>query len=1208
MPAVDPNRVRDLFLAAADLPVAGQNDFLAGQCGKDTNLLAAVERLLAAHAEPASILDPSTTQFVERADNLSLTESFEAIPDRADQDTVLAGRYKLVELIGEGGMGSVWSARQTEPIKRMVAVKLIKPGMDSKAVLARFEAERQALSLMDHPNIARVLDAGTAPDNRPFFVMELVKGVPITKYCDGRKLSTRQRLELFVPVCHAIQHAHQKGIIHRDIKPSNVLVALYDDRAVPKVIDFGVAKATGQLLTEMTLNTGFGSVVGTLEYMSPEQATFNNLDIDTRSDVYALGVLLYELLTGSPPFRKRELEKAGLLEILRVVREVDPPRPSTKVSSAATLPTVAENRGTSPGTLRTLLRNEIDWIVMKALEKDRSRRYETANGLALDIKRHLSGEQVMAVPPSLAYQVHKFASKYRGPVIGTFLVLLALVCGVIGTTTGLVRAENARDAEVNQRRIAESAVEAEAKERRRAEELARISEVEKLRANDEAGKAQASMEGERIAVVKSQRLLGLTNVTEGIRLVDCGDVQLGLLRIAQAMKIAPNTPEVQEIARMQLTLNSRFTQSHLRLSVLVNRAGKVVPTAFSLDGRRVLSGIDEETAQIWDLESNKPISRPLVHMETISCSVFSPDGQKVVTGCTDGTLSFWKSETGELIAQHSLQGSIVAVAFTTKGARALTAVSDGTVQIWNADTGKAIVRLAGSNLSVRAAAFAPDASRVLVGGSDTFARLFDANKGTPVFLPLSSHTDSVEAVAYSADGHRLVTGGKDQTARVWSADSGKLMCRELQHPDEVSSVAVSQDGRFILTGCNDHMARLWKVDVPRPVLLTLVPNSGSVESVAFSSKGHITLVGSNEGLSQLWELPAGVSPAAQAVPMDPQLTALAFSPDGRRVATGFKDGKARIWSTDAKRFCSLTAHTGAVTVLAFSPDGRQVVTGGEDKFARVSDAETGKQLSASFTQDSQVRSAAFSPDGTMVAIGNSFGNALVWNSTSRNGSQFLKRLAHGGSVQTLAFSPDSQRIAIGGANKLVRIWELETEKEILPQLRHLDSVESLAFSSDGRLVLTGSKDGSVQVFAIGSAGSHARGPAHASAVKSAAFSPNGRWALTGSFDGVVRIWDSHSGIALSPRLPHSTPIFNAQFSADGRQVALGVLNKPPRLIDLPVDVPDNKSVDDYLRLAELHSGYRIDGSGRAIPLITGEFNSLWLSLRAKFPEEFRYPE
>jgi eukaryotic-like serine/threonine-protein kinase len=476
--SADPNRVRDLFLAAAELAEGERHAFVARECGSDAELRAEVERLLAGHVMPASILRPMAQSEISTGDVRPSKESSPAQP-AAVAGTVISGRYTLLEEIGEGGMGTVWMARQNEPVRRMVAIKLIKPGMDSKAVLARFEAERQALALMDHPNIARVLDGGVTSDGRPFFVMDLVKGVPITQYCDAQRLTPRERLELFLPVCHAIQHAHQKGIIHRDVKPSNVLVALYDDRPVPKVIDFGVAKAMGQPLTEQSFHTGFGTVIGTPQYMSPEQATFNNLDVDTRSDLYSLGVLLYELLVGTPPISKNDLEKAGMLEMLRHVREVEPQRPSTKLSTAKTLPTLAANRNTEPKKLTGMLRNELDWVVMKALEKDRTRRYETANGFAADILRYLAGERVQAVPPSVGYRLRTFLRKNRGSVIAASLLLLSLVAGIAGTTLGLLRAETkARDAEKAQA-IAE-AKEIEAN-REKANALAQRARAEKAR-------------------------------------------------------------------------------------------------------------------------------------------------------------------------------------------------------------------------------------------------------------------------------------------------------------------------------------------------------------------------------------------------------------------------------------------------------------------------------------------------------------------------------------------------------------------------------------------------------------------------------------------------------------------------------------------------------------------------------------------------------
>jgi tetratricopeptide (TPR) repeat protein len=432
-------RANELFLNALDIPsLAERQAYLETVCGADAPLRQAVEALLQAHAAAGNLLErPGETAG-------PLTGPAAPSVDEDRPGTLLAGRYKLLERIGEGGMGTVWMAEQLEPIRRPVALKLIKPGMGSAQVIARFEAERQALALMDHPNIARVLDAGTTETGRPFFVMELVKGVPITRYCDDNQLTPRERLVLMAPVCHAIQHAHQKGIIHRDLKPSNVLVASYDGKPVPKVIDFGIAKAVGQRLTERTLFTGFGSILGTLEYMSPEQAEFNALDIDTRSDVYSLGVVLYELLTGTTPLTRQRLEKAALLEVLRLIREEEPPPPSTRIRMDEGGRMKDEKKRQANSLSSFLLPpsafREVDWIVMKALAKDRSCRYETADALARDIERYLRGDVVEAGPPSTAYRMRKFVARHRTLVVAAALVVLALTGGVIGTTWGLLRA------------------------------------------------------------------------------------------------------------------------------------------------------------------------------------------------------------------------------------------------------------------------------------------------------------------------------------------------------------------------------------------------------------------------------------------------------------------------------------------------------------------------------------------------------------------------------------------------------------------------------------------------------------------------------------------------------------------------------------------------------------------------------------------------
>ena len=405
------------------------------------------------------------------------------------------GRYKLLERIGEGGFGVVYMAEQHRPVRRKVALKIVKPGMDSRQVLARFEAERQALAIMEHPNIAKVFDGGMTDSGRLYFVMELVKGVPITEYCDGKQLATRERLALFAQVCLAVQHAHQKGIIHRDIKPSNVLVMMHDTTPVIKVIDFGVAKAVGQELTELTLFTGFAQLLGTPLYMSPEQAGQSALDVDTRSDIYSLGVLLYELLTGTTPFDKERFRTAAHDEIRRIIREEEPPKPSTRLSqSKESLASISAQRDTESAKLTRLVRGELDWIVMKALEKDRSRRYETASGLAGDVERYLQGETVHACPPSTSYRVRKFAAKHKVGFTAAAAVAAALVLGVVGTTMMMVRANHERDrvvrlsAELDQQRR-------EALDAKGRAEAAR-AQAEHERAAIEAGAQEA--QGDRV--------------------------------------------------------------------------------------------------------------------------------------------------------------------------------------------------------------------------------------------------------------------------------------------------------------------------------------------------------------------------------------------------------------------------------------------------------------------------------------------------------------------------------------------------------------------------------------------------------------------------------------------------------------------------------------------------------------------------------------
>ena len=629
--------------------------YLGEACGADAELRRHAEELIAAHTKAMSFLDPAKTE---------QPPTVIASTPLTEREGSLIGRYKLLEKLGEGGFGAVYVAEQREPVKRRVALKIIKLGMDTKHVVARFEAERQALAMMDHPHIARVLDAGSTDTGRPYFVMELVRGMSITKYCDDNNLPTRERLELFLKVCNAIQHAHQKGIIHRDIKPSNVMVTLHDGVPVPKVIDFGIAKATQGELTEKTVYTQFQQFIGTPAYMSPEQAEMSGLDVDTRSDIYSLGVLLYELLIGKTPFDGKELMMSGLDEMRRTLREKEPLKPSTRLRGMADdeSSTTAKRRGADLPKLMHLLRGDLDWIVMMCLEKDRTRRYDTANGLAMDIQRHLTNEPVAARPPSQLYRLQKMARRNKIAFTAAAAVALVLIVGLTVATLGWRAARAERDKAVTARGEAETARTGEAAQLQRAEK-ALEKEAEQRR------KAEDSELAARKNLYAADMLLAQQALAEN----DRGRA----LRMLDQHRPKENQPDLRGWEWRHLW---RLCQSDELATVGTHSNGVWVVRA-SPDGKLLASVDLDNTLKVWNGQLRWEITN-LISSVPITAIAFSTDGSLLAIADGDGGVKLCDPITLREFASLQHSNSVATLTFSADG-KTLVTISQNQFRQWD---------------------------------------------------------------------------------------------------------------------------------------------------------------------------------------------------------------------------------------------------------------------------------------------------------------------------------------------------------------------------------------------------------------------------------------------------------------------------------------------------------------------------------------------
>ena len=979
------------------------------------------------------------------------------------------GPYCVRSLLGRGGMGSVWLAERVDGLfSRRVALKLVHPALMGLGLAERLARERAILANLDHPNIARLYDAGIAEDGQPYLALEYVAGTPLGTYCDSRRLGLRARLRLFRQVLEAVQYAHAHLVIHRDLKPSNILVT---EEGRVCLLDFGIAKLFHAESAGETNLTEISGRALSLDYASPEQIA--GAPISTAGDIYSLGVMLYELLSGHGPYRLARRSRAALEEaILRA-----DPLPLGRVVAAGAAAAAAAARGVSVAGLTRSLRGDLDTIVMRALRKRPAERYATVDALGEDLARWLRDEPILARRDHLAYRAAKFARRHWLALAVAGAFVLALMSGLVATSYEARVAARQRDAALRA-------------------EWQSLTQTAAARLS--AGDAAAAL-GISLEVLRREMVVG-------------ADLSAALAVFQEARA-------------------ADFQLLGVTATVQMPGGASAASIDYSPDGRQILSEWGGHSALIWDAATGRALSTLRQGNATLDDAVFSPDGRQILTLASDRVARLWNARTGRVLAElRGHTGLIWSAAFSPDGRRIVTASWDHTARIWNAATGRELLRLKHDD-KVYAARFSFDGRRVVTGSHDETARIWDAATGRQL-LQLAGHREGVMAVAFSHDGRKVVTASGDGKARVWDAATGRLLLPLMGHDDVVASASFSPDDRYIVTASEDGTARIWDATYGRQRAVLVHP--AAVWDAEFSPDGRYVATISADGTARVWENPLA-APSVPVLRRPEQVITAAFSPDGRRILTASFDRTAVIWDARTQQpLVTLRGHTDRLWCAAFSPGGRRVVTGSRDGTARVWDAASGRELLLLRGHTDGIRGAAFSPDGFRIVTASYDKTARIWDAAT--GRELLRLQGDADNLQSAAFSSDSRRVVTASSDRTARIWDANTGRELLRLQGHTGVVESAAFSPDGRRVVTASDDRTARIWDAVTGKELVRLVGHEDIVSDAQFSADGRRIVTASRDRSIRVWQSATGDALAVFNGHDDAVGSAAFSPDGRRI------------------------------------------------------------------------